>query len=150
VSSLCTIEDLYRLVDSGRRFATIYADPPWPYRNRACRGAASNHYPTMSIEDICGLPVAQLAAPNAHLHLWTTASFVFESFDVIRAWGFRHEGEFIWIKPQMGLGNYWRICHEHLMLGVRGELPFGDNEMRDWGIYPRRKHRQSDANEQKR
>jgi hypothetical protein len=40
---------------SEREFATTTADPPWQYDNRASRGAAENHYPVMSIEDLCGL-----------------------------------------------------------------------------------------------
>ena len=39
-------------------YGTIYADPPWPYDNQASRAAAVNHYPSMSIDDICGLPVS--------------------------------------------------------------------------------------------
>ena len=36
-------------------FTTVIADPPWSYNNTASRGAADNHYPTMSTEEICGL-----------------------------------------------------------------------------------------------
>lgn len=30
------------------------------------------------------------------------------------------------------MGNYWRVSHEYLLLGVRGNLPFGDNTCRSW------------------
>ena len=60
------------LIDSGERFGTIYADPPWRYRNTRTRGAAENHYPRMSLEEIAALPVADLAAPVSQLWLWTT------------------------------------------------------------------------------
>lgn len=40
---------------SEREFATHIADPPWQYDNRASRGAAENHYPVMSTEDLAGL-----------------------------------------------------------------------------------------------
>ena len=47
------------------KFPTIYADPPWPYSNRASRGAAENHYRTMTLDAIRNEPVKQLAAQQA-------------------------------------------------------------------------------------
>jgi hypothetical protein len=41
-----------RLVEATYR--TIVADPPWRYSNRASRGAAENHYPTLSVGQLCG------------------------------------------------------------------------------------------------
>ena len=112
------------LADSGARFGTVYADPPWPYDNRATRGAAEDHYRTMTLAEIPALPVARLAARSAHLHLWTTTAHLPDAFRVVEAWGFRYRSLFVWTKPQMGLGNYWRIATEHLLLGVRGGCPF--------------------------
>ncbi len=123
---------LQQLIDNGCRFSTIYADPPWQYTNTASRGAAANHYRTMSLAEICSQPVVHLAADNAHLHLWTTNAFLRESFDVIEAWGFRFKSVLVWVKPQMGMGNYWRVSHEFLLLGVRGSLPFRDNACQSW------------------
>ena len=62
------VRDLGRLVAQGVRFPTIYADPPWPYRNVAARGAAENHYRTLTLEEIRNEPVRELAAEKAHLH----------------------------------------------------------------------------------
>jgi N6-adenosine-specific RNA methylase IME4 len=126
------VRDLTTLVSQGCRFPTIYADPPWQYRNTASRGAAENHYPTMTIEDICREPVKQLAMENAHLHLWTTNAFLREAFDVMQAWGFQYKSCLIWIKPQLGMGNYWRVSHEYLLLGVRGSLPFRSHACQSW------------------
>lgn len=39
-----------------KRYDIIYADPPWEYRQSGSRSAAE-HYPTMSTEEICQLPV---------------------------------------------------------------------------------------------
>lgn len=120
------------LRSNGVRFSTIYADPPWPYSNTAARGAAENHYRTMSMEDILNEPVKHLVADNAHLHLWTTNAFLREAFDVIHAWGFRFKSCLVWVKPQLGMGNYWRVSHEFLLLGVRGNLPFREKTIRSW------------------
>lgn len=47
----------------------IYADPPWRYAQKNLQGAAEKHYPTMTINDLCALPVAELAAPDCALFL---------------------------------------------------------------------------------
>ncbi len=109
-----TVASLHELVERGRKFPTIYADPPWPYENKASRGAAENHYPTLSISEICAEPIPQLAEEDAHLHLWTTNAFLREAFDVVEAWGFQYKSCFVWLKPQIGMGNYWRVSHEFL------------------------------------
>jgi N6-adenosine-specific RNA methylase IME4 len=135
-----TVRELQQLIDEGHKFPTIYADPPWSYENKASRGAADNHYPTMSLDDICAEPVSDLAEENAHLHLWTTNGFLREAFEVIDAWGFRYKSCFVWIKDDIGMGNYWRVSHEFLLLGVRGRLRFCDRSQPSWKLCPRRVH----------
>ena len=54
------------------QYPIIYADPPWRYTAKKVQGAAENHYPTMSINELCALPVAELAAPDCALFLWAT------------------------------------------------------------------------------
>jgi N6-adenosine-specific RNA methylase IME4 len=134
------VRHLQSLIDDGRRFPTIYADPPWQYANRAARGAAERHYRTMTLDDICRQPVAELAADDAHLHLWTTNGFLKDAFRVIEAWGFRYKSCFVWVKPELGCGNYYRVSHEFLLLGVRGRLPFRNRTQRSWQLHPRREH----------
>ena len=127
-----TVERLELLIEAGHDFATIYADPPWPNDSKASRESSKNHRRTMSVDDICNLPVGRLVRPNAHLHLWTTSSFLAEAFHVIVEWGFRYRSSFVWVKPQIGPGNYWRIAHEFLLLGVRGQLRFRSRGERSW------------------
>lgn len=134
------VRDLHSLSQSGIRFSTVYADPPWPYSNTAARGAAENHYRTMTLEAIRSEPVRQLIANDAHLHLWTTNAFLQEAFDVLRAWGFRYKSCLVWVKPQIGMGNYWRVSHEFLLLGVRGNLPFQARTIRSWQLARRTVH----------
>lgn len=131
---------LEALVERGERFATIYADPPWQYRNRRSNGAAANHYPTLSIDEIAALPVSQLAADAAHLHLWTTNAFLFEARGIVEAWGFEYRSCFVWVKPELGVGNYWRVSHEYLLLGVRGSAPFLRNDQKSWAELGRTRH----------
>jgi len=129
-----TTDDLDEILESGIKFRTVYADPPWKYDNTASRGAAENHYTTMTVEEIAALPVPDLITHDAHLHLWTTAAFLFEAKTVLEAWGFEYKSYFVWIKEQMGLGNYWRKGSEIMLLGIRGRLPFRNHSQLDYVI----------------
>lgn len=133
-------QSLEALIASKRRFACILADPPWDYANVATRAAAENHYPTIAIDDIASLPIAELAEEDAFLHLWVTSSFLFEAQFIIESWGFEYRSSFVWVKPQIGPGNYWRVSHEFLLLGVRGKPQWKDHSLRSWTGEPRRKH----------
>jgi N6-adenosine-specific RNA methylase IME4 len=136
----CTVAHLDLLAERKEQFRCLYADPPWPYDNQATRASTDNHYETMSVDAICELPVGQLAADQSHLHLWATNAFLSDALRVIAAWGFEYKGHFCWTKPHLGLGNYWRVAHELLLLGVRGNLVFADRSLRSWGEYPRTAH----------
>lgn len=131
--------DLRELVATGQRYATIYVDPPWQYDNQGTRAATSNHYPTMSVEQIAALPIANLAASDCHLHLWTTSSFLPAAFAVIEAWGFEYKSSFVWVKPGLGIGNYWRVSHEFL-LATKANTPFRDRGQRSWIELDRQGH----------
>lgn len=135
-----TTTALEALSASGRKFGTIYADPPWKYGNQGTRAATNNHYGTMSVDEIAALPIADLAADDAHLHLWTTNAFLFDAKAIIEAWGFEYKSCLVWVKPQMGIGNYWRVSHEFLLLGVRGRCPFGARDLMSWVHAERNKH----------
>lgn len=134
------MKSLEDLIAEGKKFGTIYADPPWRYNNAGTRSAAAKEYGTMAVEEIMALPVAQLAEDDAHLHLWTTNAFLFESKYIIEAWGFTYKSMLVWVKPQMGIGNYWRVSHEILLLGVRGRCPFGRRDFKSWVEHQRTPH----------
>lgn len=137
MKNCCTVADLEHFTI---KCGTVYADPPWRYGNQGTRASTGDHYVGMSVEDICALPVANIAAENAHLHLWTTNAFLFDAQRVLTAWGFTYKSCYVWVKPQMGMGNYWRVSHEFLLLGVRGSASFADRSLMSWGQFARRKH----------
>lgn len=47
-----------------KKYSVIYADPPWRYERSKVQGAAEKHYPTMGIDELCALPVPELAAKD--------------------------------------------------------------------------------------
>lgn len=110
------------------KFSIIYADPPWRYEQKNRQGSAELHYPTMSIEEICSLPVADLAAKDSVLFLWATFPQLPEALKVIKAWGFSYRSvAFVWIKRNRrsyswfyGLGYWTRGNAEICLLAVKG------------------------------
>lgn len=107
-----------------QRYPVIYADPPWRYEHsKTVSREIENQYPTMSLEEICDLPIVGLAAKDAVLFLWTTSPKLAESMDVITAWGFTYRTCMVWDKERMGMGYYARQQHELLLICTRGELP---------------------------
>lgn len=111
-----------------KKYTIIYADPPWRYEQKTVRGAAEKQYPTMSIEEICALPVAEIAANDSVLFLWTTFPQLKEAFRVIDAWGFKYKTlAFLWLKQNRksnrwfyGLGFWTRSNAEICLLATRG------------------------------
>jgi N6-adenosine-specific RNA methylase IME4 len=136
----CTLEDLEVLVSRGAKFSTFYADPPWQYGNQATENATDRQYITMPFDEIAALPVSKLTNESAHLHLWVTSSFLQEGLDLIREWGFEYKSSFVWCKNGMGMGNYWRITHEFLLLGIRGGLRFSDHSLLSYLYTKRARH----------
>lgn len=128
------------------RYATVVADPPWPYDDPGGGlGASPEHRPNswdsplanvgsasrygaMSIEDLCAL--VPPAASDAHLYLWTTNAFMVEAHEIAKAWGFKPKTICTWGKvkpdgsPSMKTGHYFRGATEHVLFAVRGKLPF--------------------------
>lgn len=110
------------------RFEVVYADPAWKYRNRTIRGGAEHHYKTMTLEEICALPVGKLAAPNAALFLWGVWPMLFDAKRVIDAWGFEYKNcAFTWVKTtksntdHFGMGHWTRGNTEPCLLATRGK-----------------------------
>jgi len=140
-SETCTVEDLWKLVETGRKYGTFYADPPWLYDNQGTRASTGNHYGGMTVEELCELPIRDLALDDAHLHLWTTNAFIFECPKIFDAWGFEFRSSFVWCKPQMGIGNYWRNSHEFLLTAIRGDAKrFNDKSLMSWMEVDRGRH----------
>lgn len=111
-------------------FGVILADPPWQFSAHSAKGlgrAPEQHYATMSIEAIKALPVADLAAPDCALFLWTSGTYLQHSLAALEAWGFEYSTvDFVWSKrtaggqPAMALGYSSRKSCEFVLLGRRG------------------------------
>jgi len=119
-------------------YPTIVIDPPWRYDNVATRGAAEDHYSTMTQAELLALELP--AADDAHLYLWVTNSFIEDGFELMRTWGFTYKTCLTWCKPQIGMGNYFRSTTEHVLFGVKGRLPTLANNKPTHFIADRTRH----------
>ena len=126
-----TIAD-FRAFTAGKRYRTIYADPPWQFQNRTGKVAPEHkrlsRYSTMTVPEICRLPVAEAADEKSHLYLWVPNALLPEGLEVMRAWGFSYKTNIIWEKVRKdgmpdgrGVGFYFRNVTEILLFGIRGE-----------------------------
>lgn len=80
-----------------KKYDVIYADPCWRYDfSETDNRKIENHYPTMSIEEICALQLPTKI--NCVLYMWATAPKLKEAMQVIEAWGFEYKTHAIWDK----------------------------------------------------
>lgn len=124
-----TIESLLQYTE-GKKYNTIYADPPWQFRNRTGKVAPEHkrlaRYETMTLADIKQLPVAELAGEKAHLYLWVPNAMLPDGLAVMDAWGFEYKGNIVWEKVRKdgqpdgrGVGFYFRNVTELLLFGIK-------------------------------
>jgi len=146
-------------------YGAILADPPWRFgtwdsvtvvkpRSYGIASAAV-HYTTMDIEEICALPIGELAADDCALFLWMCWPQLEDTLKVIAAWGFKFKtAAFVWTKAhagqlemfeqsipdQMGMGYWTRANTEPCLLATRGRPKRINADVRQAIIEPRRQH----------
>ena len=111
-----------------QKYQAIYADSPWDYQQCRLSGSAKKHYPTMRIEELCALPVAEIADRDCALFLWATFPQLPEALRLIQAWGFVYKTvAFVWLKQNRkaltwfyGLGFWTRSNAEVCLLATKG------------------------------
>lgn len=139
------------------RYRTIVADPPWEV-GRFIGGFGGNierraevvaergedvelDYPTMTVDEICDLPVREWSDKGAHLYLWTTTQYLVNADLVARAWGFVPTSTLVWCKPRGGFGGgafYPNV--EFVLFCRRGSLATAKNITSRWFEWPRSSH----------
>ena len=117
-----------RLLGDTVKFRTIVADPPWPFAGtghwKRAKGYISKPpYPTMKLDEICALPVGNLAAEDCHLWLWTDNVNLHNGFHVMEAWGFKYLAPIHWIKPS-GCGCWWIHRTQTMLFGYKKKCRF--------------------------
>lgn len=129
-------------------YQIIYADPPWRYDQKGLQGAAEKHYSTMSLEDICKLPVGSISAKDSILFLWATFPQLPAALRVISAWGFKYKTvAFLWLKKNrkadswfFDLGFWTRGNAEVCLLATRGHPKRQSSKIHQFIISPIEAH----------
>ena len=135
-------------------FATIVADPPWDVQRIASPGSSAFgaqpgvlrsiklEYPTMSVEEIADLPLGDIAAPDAHLYVWTINRYLEATYEIARSWGFRPATLLTWAKSPMGLGpgGAFSQTTEHVLFARRGRDVRQARADSTWWQWPRGPH----------
>ena len=125
-----TIQNLMEFTN-GKKYNTIYADPPWQSQNRTGKVAPEHkrlsRYNTMRLDEIKALPVSKVADEKCHLYLWVPNALLPEGLEVMKAWGFEYKTNIIWEKVRKdgmpdgrGVGFYFRNVTEILLFGIKG------------------------------
>ena len=131
-----------------KKYSIIYADPPWQYEQKGVEGAAEKIYPTMSIDELCRLPVANLTEKDAVLFLWTTFPMLPDALRLIKAWEFRYKNAaFLWLKQNksgrgwyFGMGFWTRGNAEICLFATKGHPKRQSNRVHQFIISPLREH----------
>lgn len=126
-----TIQNLMDFTE-GKKYRTIYADPPWQFQNRTGKVAPEHkrltRYETMELDDIKALPINEIAEEKSHLYLWVPNALLPNGLEVMKAWGFEYKTNLIWEKVRKdgqpdgrGVGFYFRNVTEILLFGIKGD-----------------------------
>ncbi len=127
------------------KYRTIVADPPWDVGRtatnwgRSVREPLELDYPTMTVEEIAALPVADMAEKDSHLYLWTINSYVEDTYQIARDWGFKPIRLLTWTKTPVGIGpgGTFASTSEFVLFCRRGSLRAFVRVESSWFNWPR-------------
>lgn len=144
------LTDASAMLEGGRKFPTIYADPATKFLSGFGDRSIENHYPTLTTEQLCELKVADRALPDARLFIWTTVPQLANTFTIAKAWGFpEYSSHCVWDKTspenekQSGTGHVFMNQHELLLYFKRGNPTGPKRGTQPLSIYRERKREHS-------
>lgn len=119
------------------KYNIIYADPPWQYGSKSAVNNSngseikklSEHYNSMTIDDIKSIDIKSITEDDACCFMWVTDSHLKEGIEVMESWGFKYKTvAFVWVKTT-NKGNYcknvapWTLKSTELCLfGTKGTM----------------------------
>lgn len=122
------------IFNTDKKYNIIYADPAWQFtktfKNRGKARNVEKEYQTMSIDEICDLPIKDICKKDSILFLWATSPKLELAFKVIKEWGFTYKTMgFVWVKKNKkntstnfwGMGFYTRQNAEFCLIATKGK-----------------------------
>jgi N6-adenosine-specific RNA methylase IME4 len=135
-----------------KKYSVIYADPPWKYRNTnpPCLPSKSPgtcsveyYYPPMAYEDISAMPIKDITEKDSILFLWSTTPNIEQGLSLVKDWGYKYKTMITWDKLNKDCMGYWfRVCTEHLIVAVKGNIKSFRSMERTCYREARRRHSQ--------
>ncbi|MGR4000480.1 MAG: MT-A70 family methyltransferase, partial [Alphaproteobacteria bacterium] len=134
-----------------RRYAILYADPPWDYKGQLQHagagsgdsGGAVRHYPTATLREMSSWPVHALVEDDALLFLWSSSPHLDQAIALGKSWGFDWATvAFVWNKCRVNPGYYTLSQCELCLAFKRGRIPRprGRRDVRQYLEAPRGAH----------
>ena len=104
---------------------TVLLDPPWPEQGGGkIKRGADRHYSLIKTKHEMLRTIVQCEhwppADDAHVYMWTTDNYLTWAVWLFEAFGAKLHRTLPWRKTRMGLGQYFRGCHELLLFGTIG------------------------------
>ena len=143
------------------KYGSIVVDPPWSFTystrksesgNNGWHGSTDRHYKTMKLAELRDMPVADLAAPDCVLWLWSVNALMDDAMVLMRDWGFDYKNCLTWAKtnkagtgPAFGMGYWLRGASEHLLIGVKGRPKPLRRNVPTWFSAPTQQHSRKPA-----
>lgn len=119
------------------KFDCLLVDPPWEYNNKKTGGTHKSgsvqKYETMTAPQILDLyedlELDKIVEDDSCLFLWSTNSMLSDALLTMFMWGFTYKTMLTWVKPNYGMGFWYRSKTEHILFGVKGKVkPFRFNK----------------------
>lgn len=112
------------------KYSILYCDPAWDYADRIqhnrkeTTGSAVYHYPTMKLEDMKKLKVADITEKDALLFMWSSSPHLPQAIELMQHWGFEYKTiAFVWDKQRVNPGYYTMSQCEVCLVGKKGRIP---------------------------
>lgn len=119
-----------------KKYQIIYADPPWSYRGKEMNfksygrigkkftSGVTEHYSTMTNEEIFSLPVQGIAEKDCLLFLWAVSPNLDVAMETGKRWGFEFKTiAFVWEKQRTNAGFYTLSSVEVCLVFKKGKIP---------------------------
>lgn len=115
-----------------KKYEIIVVDPPWQLekiKKRVRPNQVKMDYPMMDLDEIKSLPINDIAADVSTLFLWTIDKYLYQTKEILEAWGFKYHVTMAWDKTN-GLAMFgFNRQTEFILVGFKGKHD----------AYPRRK-----------
>jgi ParB/RepB/Spo0J family partition protein len=120
--------------------SVVLADPPWQYdMSKADNRRIENQYPTATVAEIIAHVDQLRLAADCILFLWATVPLLQEALEVMKGWGFTYRTGAVWDKERIGMGFWFRVQHELLLVGTRGNPSLPPPELRLSSVFRERR-----------